>query len=283
MAGTPAPGRRLRRQVRSERPAEAGLFFLPRLVRMTEIRDLTTLQDADAALGVAVATWGDHQNPPRELLRAFQASGNLLQGAFRDGQMVGFSLGFFGRDDDGSFHLHSHMVAVLPELRAEGIGFELKMEQRSACLAAGVLRIRWTFDPLISRNAYFNLSKLGAVADRFDTEFYGSMEDDLNSGDRSDRLWARWDLDRAVPEPSAVEGAAVVLDRGDQERPVEGEAPRGSALVRIPREYASLRERDPELAMEWRAATARALVACFGAGLIATRFLSDSTYVFEEE
>ena len=256
---------------------------MPTLRCMTEIRDLTTLQDADSALGIAVAIWGDHQNPPRELLRAFQASGNLLQGAFRDGQMVGFSLGFFGRDNDGSFHLHSHMVAVLPELRAAGIGYELKMEQRAACLAVGVSRIRWTFDPLVSLNAYFNLAKLGAVADRFDTEFYGSMEDDLNSGDRSDRLWARWDLNRAIPEPSPTEGAATVLDRTDDDRPVEGGPPGVPALLRIPREYAALREHDRKLALEWRGATARALEACFEVGLTATRFLRDSTYVFEEE
>lgn len=235
------------------------------------------------ALEVAVATWGDHQNPPRELLRAFQASGNLLQGAFQDGEMVGFSLGFFGRDNDGSFHLHSHMVAVLPELRAAGIGYELKMGQRETCLAAGVSRIRWTFDPLVSRNAYFNLGKLGAVADRFDMEFYGSMEDDLNAGDRSDRLWARWDLDRAIPEPRSTEGAAVVLDRTDDDRPAEGGPPGNLALVRIPREYASLRERDRDLAMEWRGATARALEVCLEAGLTATRFLPESTYLFEEE
>ena len=249
---------------------------------MTEIRNLTTLEEADAALDIAVATWGDHQNPPRELLRAFQASGNLLQGAFRGGQMVGFSLGFFGRDPDGEFHLHSHMVAVLPELRAAGFGYELKMAQRDAALAAGVSRIRWTFDPLVSRNAYFNLAKLGAVADRFEREFYGNMEDDLNAGDRSDRLWARWDLNRPKRELPPTEGAGILLDRGG-ERPIEGGSPGDMVLVRIPREYAAVREHDHELAMEWREATALALDACFAAGLTAMRFLRDSTYVFEKE
>lgn len=250
---------------------------------MTEIRDLTTLEDADAALDIAVATWGEHQNPPRELLRAFQASGNLLQGAFRDGEIVGMSLGFFGRDLDGEFHVHSHMVAVLPELRVAGIGYELKMSQRDAALAAGVSRIRWTFDPLISRNAYFNLAKLGAVADRFDREFYGSMGDDLNAGDTSDRLWARWDLAQPAQGPPPTEGAAVVLDRDGDDRPIEGGEPGKLALIRIPREYAALRERDSALAAEWREATARALEVCMAADLTATGFLRDSTYVFAKE
>jgi len=79
-----------------------------------------------------------------------------------------------------------------------------------------------------------------------------------------------------------TEGAGILLDRGG-ERPIEGGSPGDMVLVRIPREYAAVREHDHELAMEWREATALALDACFAAGLTAMRFLRDSTYVFEKE
>jgi predicted GNAT superfamily acetyltransferase len=53
-------------------------------------------------------------------------------------------------------------------------------------------------------------------------------------------------------------------------------------LIRIPREYHDLRERDRGLAQAWREATAEAFTACFEAGLVATGFTADSVYVLTE-
>lgn len=249
-----------------------------------ELRLIESHAEIEEAFDVMVATWGEHQLVPSELFRAFQESGNVLQGAFAGDEMIGFSMGFYGRDAEG-WHLHSHMVAVRPGLRSKGVGYALKLGQRAEVLGEGVSRIRWTYDPLISRNAYFNLGKLGAVADGFAREFYGLMDDKLNAGDRSDRLVIRWDVDRP-PEDEGVEaeGGSVVLDRaGSFERPEPGEIAEPSsrpALVHIPREYAAIRKSDPELARRWRDAVAEAIEACMRAELVARSFTRDSAYVF---
>ncbi len=248
-----------------------------------DVRSLATLQEADAAILVMVATWGEFQQIPREVFRAFQESRNVLQGAYRGDQLIGVALGWWGRDDDG-WHLHSHMLAVVPDLRSSGVGYALKLAQRAETLDAGVTRIRWTFDPLQSRNAYFNLAKLGAVADGFHRDFYGDMPDVLNAGDRSDRLAIRWDL---LPGPGGQGGwgqAATLLARSgtdDEPKPERiGEPLEGRVLIEIPREYAELRARDAGLGAAWRDAVADTMEACFAGGLTARAFTTDSAYVF---
>jgi len=252
------------------------------------IRPLTSLEDIDVAIQVAIETWGEYQLPPRELLRAMQESHSVLQGAFRGNVLVGFGFGWWGLDDDG-WHLHSHMVAVLPGLRSSGIGYALKLAQRAACLDEGVTRVRWTFDPLQSRNAWFNISKLGASADAFHREFYGAMTDELNVGDRSDRLVVRWDLksadDDIVDLAADTSVLVTVLGRegeGELVGPVRGDRPTAGrpARVMIPREYAALRATDPELGQTWRDASADAFDACLAAGLQVVGFTRESEYVF---
>ncbi|MEX0991318.1 MAG: GNAT family N-acetyltransferase [Actinomycetota bacterium] len=248
-----------------------------------DIRPVASLAEIDAAVEVMIATWGDFQLVPREVFVSFQESRNLVQGAWRDGRMIGFALGWWGIDDDG-WHLHSHMLAVTPDLRSSGVGYALKLAQRAATLDAGVTRIRWTFDPLQSRNAYFNLYKLGAVADSFHRNHYGDMPDILNSGDRSDRLVVRWDL---LPSPGSGGGwgqaEPLLLREGPSEAPKPsptGASPEGHRSVEVPREYAELRRTDSDLADAWRDAVADAMESCFASGLIARTFTADSAYLF---
>ena len=249
-----------------------------------EIRVLEDLADTAAVSEVIRATWGQWSVPPPELIRAFQASGNAPIGAVSagDGAVLGFVLGFLGPDRDG-IHVHSHMLAVVPERRSGGIGYALKLAQRAAALDAGIRVARWTFDPLVARNAYFNIVKLGAAADRFERHFYGDMGDELNAGDRSDRLEARWDLDRE-PERQATRAGDTVevlgVDADGRPSPLrEVEAGR-NAVVRVPADYAALRSADPSGARAWRDASAEAIEACLGAGLEATGFLREGGYVF---
>lgn len=261
---------------RAERAArEAGV----------RLRPLATIEDADRILDVMIATWGNQQLVPREMILALAESGNTPYGAFDGEDLVGYVLGWTGVDPHDGLHGHSHMLATLPGRRHRGVGYALKLAQRAQCLEQGIGLVRWTFDPLISRNAHFNLTKLGAMADRFLPNFYGDMADLLNAGERSDRLVVRWDLER---EPADLPGLArffEVLGRAGDDlampaptdvRPPEGDA----AAVRIPREYHELRGRDRGLADAWREASARAFAVCLDAGLIATAFTPDSTYLF---
>ena len=251
-----------------------------------ELRPLTSLMDADRILRVMIATWGEHQLLPREMIRALGDSGNTPWGAFAGDEMIGYVLGWSGVDPEEGLHTHSHMLATLPDRRHRGVGFALKLAQRAQCLDQGIPRVRWTYDPLLSRNAHFNLAKLGAVADRFLPNFYGEMTDTLNRGERSDRLMVRWDIERPIGGPADGAGFEVLGRAGDDPaapspsgvRPPEG----STALIRIPREYHDLRERDRGLAQAWREATAEAFTACFDAGLVATGFTADSVYVLTE-
>jgi predicted GNAT superfamily acetyltransferase len=214
------------------------------------LRPLTSVQDAESVLEVMIATWGNHQLLPREMIVALGESGNAPYGALADGLLVGYVLGWAGVDRDG-LHVHSHMLATLPHRRHRGVGFALKLAQRAQALEQGIRVVRWTFDPMVARNAWLNLGKLGAVADRFRRDFYGRMSDTLNEGERSDRLVVRWDLD-AEPSP----------------RPTPAEV----VTVTVPPDYAAMRERDPEAARAARDETAAALESLLAAGRIVVGF-----------
>jgi len=248
------------------------------------LRALEDLEDADRILDVMIDTWGEHQLLPRELIRALQHSGNVPYGAFAAGELRGYVLGFLARDSDGP-HVHSHMLAVRPGGRSKGVGYALKLAQRAQALDAGVSVVRWTYDPLLARNAHFNLQKLGANADGFERDFYGEMDDQLNRGDRSDRFTVRWELHPEESSPGEV-SVRPVLRRSEEIPPrperIGDPAEDGAGVsVAIPEDYPTLREEDPELSRSWRDATADAFEACLRAGMEAVRFERfSSAYIF---
>src|SRR5262249_19079167 len=130
----------------------------------------------------------------------------------------------------------SHITGVDRTGQSAGVGYALKQHQRAWALARGIPAVRWTYDPLVRRNAYFNLHKLGAAAREYLPDFYGAMDDGTNTGDTTDRLYVSWE----PTSPAAVAaargdvigfdaatvrdaGAAVVLDRVDDEPVASGE------------------------------------------------------------
>lgn len=227
------------------------------------LRPLASLEDADAILHVMIATWGEHQLLPREEIVALAESGNVPWGADVAGETIGYVLAWAGVDPADGLHLHSHMLATLPDRRHRGVGYALKLAQRAACLDQGIHLVRWTFDPMISRNAWFNLGKLGATADRFRRNFYGEMADTLNAGERSDRLVVRWALDRP-PGPRTP--------------------PEVHDTVGVPREYDELRASDPGSALAERDRVATALEDAFARGNVAVAFdRTAATYALAPE
>ena len=245
-----------------------------------ELRALAELDDADRILRVMDATWAGPEPFPREVLRALADSGNVPYGAFDGDEAIGYVLGWAGVDPEDGLHTHSHMLAALPDRRHRGVGYALKLAQRAQALDQGIAEVRWTFDPLVARNGYFNLHKLGAVADRFDRNHYGAMVDEVNAGERSDRFTVRWDLGRE-PGPRDV-GAheAALQDDGGWPGEVRAPSERG-ALVAVPSDYARLRSDDAARASAWRDASAEAIEACLTAGMIAAGFdRAASSYAF---
>jgi predicted GNAT superfamily acetyltransferase len=238
-----------------------------------ELRALPAVEDADLITAVLVATWGEEQAVPREMLRALSESGNVPYGAFARDDLVGYVLGWAGVDRDEGLHVHSHMLAALPDRRHRGIGYALKLAQRAQALDQGIEVVRWTFDPLVARNAYFNLRKLGVVADRFERAFYGEMTDAVNRGDRSDRLVVRWDLRKPPGGPEVTDtapGLVALSDDGPRYDPPPG--PMNRALLPIPSEYHALRAADPAAASRWRDVVAEGLESSLAAGLLVTGF-----------
>ena len=249
-----------------------------------ELRPLTTTDQFDAAIEVMIATWGPFQLLPREVFTALAHSGNVPWGAYDDARLVGFVLGWAGVDEDG-LHVHSHMLAALLDRRHRGVGYAMKLAQRAQALEQGIHVARWTFDPLVARNGWLNLGKLGAFADRFGRAFYGEMSDDLNRGDRTDRMVVRWELDRE-PGLRDIPGdvPTVLAAKGDVAAPEPAQladpGPTG-AVVEIPRDHPTLRERDRALASRWRDAVAVAIETSFAAGLVVVGFDRErSAYVF---
>ena len=226
-----------------------------------ELRPLPGVDDADLINGVIQATWGG-QRIDREVIRALAASGNVCWGAFHGSDLIGFVLGWAGVDA-GGLHVHSHMLAALPDRRRRGVGYALKLAQRAQALEQGIQVARWTFDPLLARNAWLNLGKLGAVVDGFMRDYYGAMTDDLNLGERSDRFMVRWDLARE-PGPRSVVGP--------------------STEIPIPTDHQDLRTREPDEARRWRDDVAAAVEEAMVRGETGVAFDRErSCYLFAKE
>ena len=221
------------------------------------------------------------------LLRAMAAHGGQVLGAFEGDRMVGALVGLVGLTERAEPVVHSHITGVAPDVQHRGVGFELKKAQREWCLTRGIEVVTWTMDPMVARNARFNLHKLGAIGSAFHRDYYGPMDDAFNRGDRSDRLEIRWDLrservERAIAgradEPDIAEARVVVGPHGERS---EGEAP--LLIVQVPDLYHGLRDSDPEKARAWRDAVADAFGDLFAKGYSATGFAKPGMYVLERE
>jgi predicted GNAT superfamily acetyltransferase len=251
-----------------------------------------------AASALFSTVWGtantDAHIPP-DLLRALTHAGNYAAGAYAGDELVGAVVGFLGRDGDGPY-LHSHILGVAGAARGANIGFALKLHQRAWALDAGLRKITWTFDPLVRRNAYFNLNKLGAHADAYHERFYGSMTDGINAGDESDRLLVVWQLDadsvtRAAGddrhEPnldslraSGATSALCATSGGDPETAkVVGDV----VLCATPEDAIAIRRGDPDLALRWRRALRDTLGGALSDGYSVSGFTRSGWYVLERD
>ncbi len=226
--------------------------------------------------------WERPGEPPLNsgTLRALAHAGNYVVGAReRGGRLVGGLVGWFGGLPPGELHLHSHILGVAPGSQVGGLGFELKQHQRGWCLERGVKLVEWTFDPLVRRNAYFNLTKLGAEARGYLVNFYGTMTDGINAGEESDRLLISWRLDSGrardaadgrLAEPAVEElllrDAAIVLSVGQAQEPVAGKLGTPVVLCQVPADIVALRRSDAGAARAWRLAVRKALTSAFAVG-----------------
>lgn len=234
------------------------------------VRPLDTLVAVREAAALFARVWRtDLTTPPlaAEVMRAVEHAGGYVVGAYADDVLVGASSGFLGIDGAGATVLHSHISGVVDQGR--GVGMALKLHQRAWALGRDISCITWTFDPLVRRNAWFNLVKLGATGVEYLPDFYGPMSDGVNGGQSSDRLFTRWDL-LAIPcGPVDARGGALLLDEVDGAPCLTGSVPSRSGLsrVRLPADIETMRRCDPERSTRWRAAVRNVLVPAFADGL----------------
>src|SRR4029453_15477306 len=211
-----------------------------------------------------------------ELLGALAHAGSYVAGAFAGTRMVGASAGFFTAPPDPG--LHSHITGVAPTGQHHGVGFALKVHQRAWALARGIRVVAWTFDPLVARNAWFNLAKLGARPTGYLEDFYGPMTDAINAGMASDRLLLAWELDdpavaagcagRPMQPPPVPAGGAPAAGRGRE--PVARRPGTPAVTVAVPPELEAL---DPGQRRAWRQAVREALGRRLAAGATAPGFV----------
>ncbi len=272
------------------------------------VRELSTLADLDTAYRLFDTIWRpDPNNPPitSELLRALTKAGSYVSGAFDDEKLLGACVGFFSAPAAAA--VHSHIAGVSSAAQGRSVGFALKVHQRAWAIQRGVSTVSWTFDPLVRRNAYFNLVKLAAKPQEYLTNFYGSMHDAINGGDDSDRLLVRWELNspavadacRGIPYrvDAGLDGlavgadgangaggaaaAAVALSASDLGAPVLGTADAPTVLVAVPADVEALRLSDPGSAKDWRLAVREALTSLLAEGCTLTGFDRAGRYVLQ--
>jgi predicted GNAT superfamily acetyltransferase len=259
-----------------------------------ELRLLESIDDFRAVCSLFGEVWetaGDEAHLPPDVLRAQVYSGNYAAGAFAGGELVGGLVGFLGRDDS-EVYLHSHILGVEAGRRGGSIGFALKQHQRAWALNAGLRKMTWTFDPLVRRNAHFNLQKLGADASVYLENFYGPMTDGINAGDESDRLLIEWSLDaprveRAAGGLASEPDVMALIDAGatvalSEEADVIAAAHRSPILLcATPDDIVALRRADPALASRWRRALRATLGEAIRDGYEVSGFSRSGWYVLE--
>lgn len=238
------------------------------------------------------AVWGfsDIAVVPDHLIHMLVQAGGLLLGAF-DGigpgrQMLGYSLSVLGLWEGGKLRHHSLMTAVRPGFQDRGVGQKLKLAQREHVLRQGIDLITWTFDPLESRNAHFNLNKLGGLVRRYIPNYFGEeMRDERNRGLPGDRFLCEWYL-RAPRVEARLSGEVslplrlaevqminrTVRMSSGQRAPAGGRLGlSGSPLLfEIPGDLQTLKRENLEVARAWRGECRRFLKPYLEEGYIVT-------------
>jgi predicted GNAT superfamily acetyltransferase len=268
-----------------------------------DIRLANSVPDMEQIEELQRVTWGmpEVEVLPARFLHAMRYNGCPVLGAYDGQRIVGFVFGVLGtvegldeRIDQvaaARLQMYSVIMGVLPEYQGMGIGHRLKLAQREFALRIGVRLITWTFDPLESRNAYLNITKLGVISRRYERDFHGRMGG-INEGLPTDRFFAEWwvtsnRVQKRVSETRSplnlhafVGGGARLVNEAtvnDEGLPVPAEKfERSEAtiiLVEVPADFQVIKHRDMELALAWRSQTREVMEHYVAANYLVTDFV----------
>jgi predicted GNAT superfamily acetyltransferase len=244
------------------------------------IRTLGEIGELEAVSALFATVWksADGEAPINaHLLRALDLAGSYIAGAFdTGGAMIGASVAFPTFTSPPA--LHSHVTGVSGGSSGVGVGFALKLDQRAWAIERHVDEVVWTFDPLVRRNAVFNLAKLGAAVTGYLRDVYGRMPDVLNAGDESDRLLVAWRLEDPAVSRTLASGERLVvtvdaaaagppgLYPGASGEPVRSSTGGNPFRIHVPADIEALRSVRPEIAREWRYALREILEPVLSSG-----------------
>jgi predicted GNAT superfamily acetyltransferase len=233
------------------------------------VRECTSVEEFQQCIDLERTVWNDTDIGimPIRLYMISKACNAPTIGAFEasgtsGGKLVGFVHTMIALMDKHVVY-HSHLAAVLEGWRHQDIGYKMKLAQREHALRAGVPLIIWTFDPLQSRNAHFNINKLGAVIRRYAVNYYGEgLSTVFDSAVPSDRLFAEWWVSSRHVE-SALAGVRPSMEDKSQS-------------VSIPSDIEKVRAQSVEEHKRWRLRVREDLQRRLATGLIVRGFERES-------
>jgi len=256
---------------------------------------------------------------PAHLLITAIHNGGLIIGAYYVGKnkdeypeklgnppQIGFIFGFLGsqKKDDKVIIKHlSHQMGIHPDFRNKGIGFALKRAQWQKVRKQDIELITWTYDPLLSLNAYLNIYRLGTICQTYLQNVYGSLRDSLNKGLPTDRfqveLWVnshrvikrlssqpRQKLDLAhfiaaeakIINPTYLDGSSLprikqTILENQLKNVLDNPSANHLLLVEIPSDFYTLKSQSTEAAIEWKMLTRRIFESLFSRDYFVTDFI----------
>jgi predicted GNAT superfamily acetyltransferase len=238
-----------------------------------EIRECTTIEEFDECIRLQREAFGlpELEISPRRHLLVSRRAGGWTLGAFAENRMIGFVLHLVAVRDGNEIIGYSHMMAVSKSAQNRGIGARLKWAQRERALSEARNFIKWTWDPMQARNAYFNLNRLGVTVSSYGANFYGTdylafpHEPTAHNGLDSDRLFADWDLlAPRVRELAAGRTAALHASP--------------AAEIVIPPDWHALVASDPQAARREQLRVRAEFERAFAEGLVCAGFQRDTEH-----
>jgi predicted GNAT superfamily acetyltransferase len=237
----------------------------PREIDGLSIQVATTPEDAALISTIFDEVWSVRAMVSPEIMVAALHNGAYGSIAWRDGAPVGAAFALVGLPLAGQSapNLHSHAAGVVATAANGGIGYAIKLHQFSWARQHGFGTVTWTFDPLVRRNAWFNIIKLGTQVLGYHQNFYGQLDDGINAGEQSDRLLVRWDIAERVAPPASNFVVAAASDM----------------LIATPADIELLRKTDTAQAANWRQQQRVAFEAAEKNGMIVVGLNEDYCYV----
>lgn len=142
-------------------------------------------------------TGEDESLNPRLLSSLLNHSGSVVGAVDSTGAVLAFAYGWTASDtdpDDPHMYHFSQAAVVSSVLQGQGVGRSLKRVQAAVATHNGAHRMRWTYDPLLARNAHFNLDVLGARGRWYTPDAQGAPG--------TDRITVDWHFTIPVEEPT---------------------------------------------------------------------------------